>query len=242
MTARQIAFLACVVASAASCNSDGLGLSAGDGGRRDSPDLAAPLRTCEGFQSTPSRQLVHFGIHNDSGVDRFIPESGAHCDTYAIASESLGMVTIPLSISWTALCVCECFPPSVGTTGIHRIRPGETFAVTWDARRLITCTEDVDCSKNGWPGVGIAHHPIPAAAPVEPGEYEFAIRVASSPPSWSGGPDDYYSSGSGFFGNPSVGDAAPVCADEMGGPAPTIVKALFTIPPTGDVNVAVELR
>src|SRR5262249_52293849 len=81
-------------------------------------------------------------------------------------------------------CSCECpGPGSVYSNAYLRLTPGqEVELTTWDGRALSSCTVQLDCAAQGWPGLGVVSTTSFASRPVGPGSYRVNLGAEASPP------------------------------------------------------------
>jgi hypothetical protein len=176
---------------------------------------------------TPSRQTVHFVLHNNTAIDRYVVTSGWYCDPFSI-SKSAG--NLPLNLGFQCLCECPALPSGEATT-YHRIATGGSYDLSWDARMLIACSVSHDCGSFTIQEVVGTHQPVgPAFYQVAFG-IETALRSSCQP---AANPDDYACQPSST-GAPPAGAIPAIC------PAGEAAATGFTLPAAGDLTVDVSL-
>jgi hypothetical protein len=208
----------------------GDGGSGGDGGCFGSCSDAAPP------SDIPSRQTVTFELSNQTGADRFVVTQGWYCDDFGIASGP-GGAALPLELGFQ--CLCECPNPGpVQATAYHRVAPGASYRLTWDARSLVTWSELYDCATHGWPGVPPQNEVFGAHQPVGAGPYRVTFAIEQTLPSrcspTSG--DDYTCT----MEQPPIGMWPTTIAQICPSLAPQTVG--FTLPQSGDLSLPVALQ
>jgi len=89
----------------------------------------------------PPKQTVTFRIRNAAASERWLVTVGNACDAFSIP----GVVQ-----ALQQACICEC--PALPTpfpAQLQHLAAGDTTTLTWDARSMATCTEEIDCSSWG---------------------------------------------------------------------------------------------
>ena len=193
--------------------------------------------TCSPGPETASRQSVAVVVTNNATADRYLVTAGNWCDPYSFSFSQQA----PLALNLGFQCLCECPNPGPARPGgLHRLAPGESFTLTWDARSLTTCSQSVDCATMGWPGLGSAPEVKGAKSPVAEGSYWVSVAALTAVPAGCFGDGTTFSctmTGSGP-GSPSGNLPSAVqtmCPGDVGG------SAVFTLPATGDTSVAVSI-
>jgi hypothetical protein len=145
------------------------------------PDAAT---TCAPGPDTASRQSVAVVVTNDATADRYLVTEGNWCDPYAFSFSQ----EAPLALNIGFQCLCECPNPGPARPGaLHRLAPGESFTLTWDARSLVTCSQSVDCATLGWPGLGSAPEVKGTKSPVAEGSYWVSVAALTAVPAGCSG-------------------------------------------------------
>lgn len=162
----------------------------------------------------------------------WVVDRGFGCSPYAITSVDTGSgVTLGIPFQ----CPCECpAPPPPGPEALRAVGAAP-IEVVWDARRITTWSQCVDCAARGWPGAGWTRETAGAPQPVLPGRYRIALSVYDELPS----------------GCTDAGDGTASCGFGGGGP-PTIpfgfaacegtrtVEVEVDVPESGEVTVDVD--
>jgi hypothetical protein len=204
----------------------GVGGGGGTGGTGGAPAACDPPPA-----DVASAQTVTVTITNDAAADRYVLTAGEACDTILVEQNGAnGFTVVPRTIPPADACGCECPGfPTAAPAGFHRIKPGETFDATWDARSLTTCTYEMDC------GFGMtASQTLGAFGPVGPGEYRITYGATDALPAncvENGGVDDFTCT---MDFNPPFNGTGP-CGTQSTPPAG------LTLPTSGDVNAALSL-
>jgi hypothetical protein len=160
------------------------------GGRE--PQLRTDGGTTEGTAAAcltelPSKQTVTIVVTNETATDRFVATATQGIAPFSV--EPLNPNADPLVLAEHDFCGCECngvLPDAI--IGLHRIRPGESFALQWDARVLVDdgCDATTDCGNWSYTAV----HRV--SRPIAPGSYGIGVKVFDSvPPDWSQDGDDF---------------------------------------------------
>lgn len=174
-----------------------------------------------------STQTVTFTLQNPSTEPIWVPTSGFFCDTWAIQG-------MKRNLGWE--CGCEC--PNPGPPHIERLEqldPGETYTITWDARRLVPYTAPFDCFSIGWEGYICVQEG--AQQPVEAGDYTFVVGALTALPTDCGDNGD----GTASCGSQGGGfDELPPSVQRLCDDMSTASKT-FALPASGDVDVDVDL-
>jgi hypothetical protein len=185
--------------------------------------------------NAPSSQNVEIVVTNSGTADRYLVTAGTWCDPYSISSSQKAALFLNLGFQ----CVCECPNPGApGPSTLHRLAPGESFSLTWDARALTTCTESIDCATMGWPGLGTAHELIGGKTPALPGLYWVSVGALTALPHGCAGDGTTFGCQANVGGNPS---GTTPSAIQTSCPAEVSASASFTLPTSGDVSVAIAL-
>jgi hypothetical protein len=215
------------------------------------PPADGPTASGDRPRPVASVQSVTFTITNGSGQDRFVVTRGHVCQPYAVARLVSGSPQ-PLRLEGSSVVLpsdatratCEGTSPGMDyLAALHRIRPGESFTITWDARAFVEqqvtlpCLQDPTASR---PAI------VGALQPVTPGSYRVTVGVQSSIPNGgadlrlprsctpvAGAPDDFTCT--------SLPGGLPMAVDQLcHSNAP--VTAEFVIPEHGDLSVPMPLN
>jgi hypothetical protein len=200
------------------------------------PDARPDVVSACAPKDVPSQQTVHLVVTNASGADRYLVTAGNFCDPYAVSFSH--QAAMPLSLGFQ--CLCECPNPGPArAAALHRLAPGESFSLSWDARSLSTCNQPWDCGANGWPGGGIQNQIVGASRPVGPGDYSVSVGALTSvPQACSSADGTTYDCPMGFGGpppGPFPGPIATMC------PADVSAVGGFVLPAAGNVDVAIAI-
>jgi hypothetical protein len=188
-----------------------------------------------GAGSTASKQTVTFQILNKSSAERLVATQGFSCTQYGIDSSSGGGYA-PVALALAFQCLCECpnpGPPRVLT--YRRLKPGESYAMKWDARRLTPCTMDYDCAQHGWPGGGIQKEWVAQFYPVASGAYRITVLFEATPP------PGCTPSGDDYFCQPMPGPGYPQPGIAWTCPSTAEASVDFALPASGDVVVGIDI-
>lgn len=190
-------------------------------------------------QDIASTQTVTLELTNVSNEDRFVVTQGMYCTHFGIAAEHSGSYST-LALQMGFQCLCECANPGQPhATDYRRIAPGESWSTTWDARKLVTYSEDYDCAEHGWPGAGVQQQLQGVQQPVATGNYRWTLAVETSLPE-SCTPD-----GEGI--EYSCWESAPGSYQDMPGaiaaicPSASLLSVDFALPESGDIAVTAEI-
>lgn len=151
--------------------------SGGSGGGTGSGGSGAASACDPGPTEKPSAQKVTVDITNGTGADRFVLTGCQDCEVLRVEKMGdLDYVTQPLLITAGQSCGCECPAPGpVYALGYHRIKAGETYAASWDARTLALCEQGEDC------GMGMtATVTLGALQPAGAGDYRISFGVVET--------------------------------------------------------------
>jgi hypothetical protein len=196
-------------------SSSGAGASTGSGG----------ASTCDGLAEEPSTQTVEVVLTNGAAVDRYVMVGASGCDSFIVErmGES-GYEVVPQSVGYQ--CGCECPAPGPpGPTALQHIAPGDSLTLTWDARELEGCVEEIDCQESyGFEGTAMVAYGFPVPAPS--GEYRLTYRIYETPPDYCTSPGEDYG---------CVPDQTASCEADL------TAEATFTLEDTGDVSIPVTV-
>jgi hypothetical protein len=215
------------------------------------PPADGPAAQGDRPKTIASVQNVSFTITNGSDQDRFVVTKGHLCQPYAVARLAAGSPQ-PLRLDGSSVVLpsdatrvtCEGTGPGTDYfSALHRIRPGQSFNITWDARAFVEKQVTLPCLQDA----NASHAAIVGALqPVGPGSYRVTIGLQTLVPNGgtdlrlprsctpvSGSPDDFTCT--------SLMGGLPMAFDQLCySNAP--VTADFLIPEHGDVNVALPAK
>jgi len=212
--------------SAVAADAGSLGADAGSLGADAPPSDAGAKETPT---STASKQTVTFAITNGSGEDRWLVSRGVYCTASAIGG---------LSIAMGFTCECECpNPGSPRVESYRRLKAGETFTITWDARALVTYPEAIDCEARGWKGAPPQTVTRGVLQPVAAGTYTFTAGYESTLPARCTPSGDEATCPWMYGGY--VGSLPPTIATRC--ESSKAATATVTLPAEGDVTVPVTI-
>jgi hypothetical protein len=91
-------------------------------------------------QDRPSTQHVSVNVLNEGPNAIYIVSAGSSCEPFSVQQQS-GR-PIGLALGWA--CPCQCPGPvrTTGATMYYRLDPGQTYALSWDAREEQWCYAD----------------------------------------------------------------------------------------------------
>jgi hypothetical protein len=204
----------------------------------DAPSSADAATACGPGASVPSRQTVEVVVTNQAAADRYLVTAGTFCDPFSVSFSQQN--ALPLTLGFQ--CVCECPNPGPARPAtLHRLAPGESFTLRWNATALTTCTETVDCAAMGWKGLGTASQLVGASAPVGPGPYGVSVgALAAVPQGCFGDGTTFNCPMSWGGGNPGGPNGIPPAIQTVC-PADAFASVSFELPASGDVSVPVAL-
>jgi hypothetical protein len=193
-------------------------------GRDSGPDGGPPA------QEIASRQTVTVVLTNTSTIEIWVPSSAWNCDLFSV-QDSRGSVPIGLGFQ----CICECpMPPPSYVQSYALLAPGASYTMTWDARRLVTWTEEVECPRGpGAPVTETEYHGV--LQPVAADTYLMTVGYADSIPADCSRSQDVLTCNAGFPDGIFPMPIRVMC------PLMRSASLTFTLPQMGDVRVELAL-
>jgi hypothetical protein len=203
----------------------------------DAPFAPDTTSSCNPGPDTPSRQTVQIVVTNRAAADRYLVTEGTFCDPFSVSFSQQS----PMHLTLGFQCLCECPNPGPARPAtLHRLAPGDSFTLSWDARSLVTCTETVDCSTEGLPGLGTASQVVGASQPVGAGPYSVSVAAVTAVPQGCSGDGTTFTCPMSYSGGPGGPFNNPP-AIQVECPADVTASASFELPASGDVSVPVAL-
>ena len=205
-----------------------------DGGRsaalpNEAPPAPLPIET-------PSQHVVRF--HFPAAASGYLITQGDRCESMQIAP--IGGKPLTLEVPYQ--CLCGCPEPGPAGPKAARALSSGPLVVQWDARSVTSYTTPVDCSTQGWPGLGTQDAIKGVYQPVAAGLYRATFSFLESVPAGcrkigDGGDGDLRCGGSG--GGPGAAGAdtrgyGQLCVGSR------TVSVDFRLPNKGDVDVDVD--
>ena len=181
----------------------------GDAGRGGAGAGGIPTSCGDGGPipaDVPSTQTVTFTVRNDANVDRYLVTKGSNCLAFGV-EQWTGTSWLALDLELSDSRFNACYPGSCDTVApspseLAVLHPGQSYALKWDARALVTCTAPGKC-----PQLTVS---MGAPQPVPAGRYRLTARVFPALP----------------LGCSSVADAGAVATCSLGmlGPCTDMVS------------------
>jgi len=196
---------------------------------RPTDTALAEVAVTECPKELASARTVTFAITNKSSADRWLVLRGAFCTPFSVEG-------LDLELGWQ--CGCECpNPGSPRVESYRRVPAGATYELVWDARRLLTCEESLDCSSWGPTAMPVKmtrgmHQPAPS------GTYSAAISFEESVPTKCSVSGDDASCPWSYGGGTSALPRAIASRCE----STKTATVSFTLPASGNVVVPVTIE
>lgn len=173
-----------------------------------------------------STQTVTFQVTNESSVNRKLATSGTSCSAFGIEriedSSALLLGVDGVMCPPCPMASVSCDPGR--RTSFTELAPGDTYALSWDARELLLVEHIVACSNSNVQ----VHDPDGIPMRSAPGQYRAQIGVGYLGAAGAGPGSDYI--------YPHFPEVHPVCRSAEQ------ISVEFTLPPTGNVVVPVSIR
>jgi hypothetical protein len=173
-----------------------------------------------------SAQTVTFQVTNESTVIRKLATSGMSCSAFGIErvedSSALLLGVDGVMCPPCPMASVSCDPGR--RTTFTELAPGDTYALSWDARERLLVEHIVACPNSNVQ----VHDPVGIPMRSAPGQYRAQIGVGYLGAAGAGPGSDYI--------YPHFPEVHPVCRSAEQ------ISVEFTLPPTGNVVVPVSIR